>query len=61
MIKQYHFKKGKLNTIEVQISKALIDSYIGHDDFVSVNNVWREYYEIQEGIQNPETAMEYAI
>ena len=61
MIKQYYFKKGKLNTIEVQISKALIDSYIGHDDFVSVNNVWREYYEIQGGMQNPETAMEYAI
>ena len=42
MIKQYYFKKGKLNTIEVQISKALIDSYIGHDDFVSVNNA-RKY------------------
>ena len=35
--------KNKLNTIEVLISKALIDSYISHDDFVSVNNVLREY------------------
>ena len=29
-------KKYKLNTIEVQISKALIDSCISHHDFVSV-------------------------
>ena len=45
MIKQY------------QISKASIDSYSGHDDFVSVNNVLREYYEIEEGIKNPETSV----
>ena len=36
-----------LNTIEVLISKALIDSYISHDEFVSVNNVLREYNEIK--------------
>ena len=39
--------KGKLNTIEVLISKALIDSYISHDEFVSVNNVLREYDEVK--------------
>ena len=33
--------KGKLNTIEVLISKALINSCISHDEFVSVNNVLR--------------------
>ena len=27
-------EKGKLNTIEVLLSKALIDSYITHDGFV---------------------------
>ena len=31
--------KDKLNTIEILISKALIDSCIIHDEFVSVNNV----------------------
>ena len=31
--------KDKLNTIEVLISKVLIDSYISHDEFVSMNNV----------------------
>ena len=30
-------EKDKLNTIEVLISKVWIDSYISHDEFVSVN------------------------
>ena len=33
--------KDKLNTIKVLISKALIDSYISHDEFVLVNNMLR--------------------
>ena len=33
--------KDKLNSIEFLISKALIDSYISHDKFVSVNNALR--------------------
>ena len=36
--------KTKLDTIEVLISNVLIDSYISHDEFVSVTNVFREYY-----------------
>ena len=43
--------KTKLNTIEVLISKALIDSYISHDKFISVNNVLREYNEMKEEIK----------
>ena len=31
--------KSKLNSIEVLISKALIDSVISHDEFVFINNV----------------------
>ena len=54
-------RKDKLNTIEVLISKALIDSYISHDEFVSINNVLREYYEMKEAIKSPETSVEYAI
>ena len=53
--------KNKLNAIEVLISKALTDSYISHDEFVSVNNVLREYFEIKEKIKNPETSVEYII
>ena len=52
--------KDKLTTIEVLISKALIDSYISHDEFVSVNNVLTEYYETKTEIKNPETSVEYA-
>ena len=39
-------EKDKLNAIEVLISKVLIDSYISHDEFLSVNNVLRKYYEV---------------
>ena len=49
--KRVLLRKDKLNTIEVLISKALIDSYISHDEFVSVNNVLREYYEMKEEIK----------
>ena len=34
--------KSKLNSIEVLISKALIDSNISHDEFVLINNVLKE-------------------
>ena len=54
-------RKAKLDVIEVLISKALIDSYINHDEFVLVNNVLREYNEIKEEIKNPETSVEYII
>ena len=47
--------KDKLNTIEVLISKFLIDSYISHDELVSVNNGLREYDEMKEEIKNRET------
>ena len=43
----------KINAIEVLISKFLIDSYIGHDEFVLVNNVLREYNEMKQEIKNP--------
>ena len=53
--------KDKLNTIKVLISKTLIDSYISHDEFVSVNDVLREYNEMKKEIKNPETFVEYII
>ena len=43
--------KDKLNTTEILISKALIDSYISHDQFTSINNVLREYNEMKEEIK----------
>ena len=53
--------KDKLNTIQVLVSKAFIDSYISHDEFVSVNNVLREYNEMKKEIKSPETFVEYTI
>ena len=55
------FVKDKLNAIEVLISQALIDSYISHDEHVSVNNILKEYNEIKEDIRNPQTSVEYII
>ena len=51
--------KYKSNTIEVLISKVLI--YITYGEFVSVNNVLREYNEMKKEIKNPETSVEYTI
>ena len=44
-------RKTKLDTVEVLISKAFIDSCISHDEFVSVNNVLRKYNEMKEEIK----------
>ena len=43
--------KDKLNIIEFLISKTLIDLYISHDEFVSVNNILREYNGIKEEME----------
>ena len=53
--------KDKLNTNKILISKASVDSYISHDEFVSVNNVSGNYNTIEKEIKNPETPVEYRI
>ena len=59
MIKQ--FSQQKPNTIKVLISKGLIYLYNNHDEFASVNNMLREYNEMNKEIKNPENAVEYTI
>ena len=44
--------KTKLNTIEVLISKALIDWNTCHDEVVSIDNVLKEYNKMKQEIQN---------
>ena len=44
--------KSKLNSIEVLISKALIDSSVYHDEFVLINYVLKEFYYVKEKIKN---------
>ena len=42
-------RKSKLNSLEVSISKALIDS---NNEFVLINNVVKEFYNMKEEIKN---------
>ena len=44
--------KTKLSTAEVLFSKDLIDLDIRHDEFMSVNNVLKEYDDVKEEIKN---------
>ena len=44
--------KTKLNSIEVLFSRALIDSYISHDEIVLVKNVYEKYNDMKEAIKN---------
>ena len=44
--------KSKLNSIEVLISKTLIDSNISHDAFALINNILKEFYDLKEEIKS---------
>ena len=46
--------KIKLNSIEVLISKTLIDLNINHDEFL-INNVLKEYDDVKEELKNVKT------
>ena len=43
--------KSKLNSIEVLIFKALIDSNISHDGFVLINNLLKQYDNMKKSKQ----------
>ena len=47
---------AKTNGIEVLVSKALSDSCISNNEFVSVNNVLREYDDMKAEIQSVNTS-----
>ena len=53
--------KPELDTFEILLFKALIDSCIRHDEFVSVDIMLREYSETEEEIKSPEISMDYTI
>ena len=42
--------KSKLNSIESKISEALINNEIGHEDFMSIMNEEKNYWELKESI-----------
>ena len=43
---------NKLNITTTVISEALVDSYSSHEEFVSMNDVLKEYNEMKETIKN---------
>ena len=43
--------KFKLNNIEVLISEALINSNINYNEFVLINDVLKEFYDMKEEIR----------
>ena len=51
-------KKKKFSSIEdiTSISMALIDSYISHNEFISVNNVLRKYDDMREEMEDLKTS-----
>ena len=40
--------KSKLNSIEVLISKTLIDLNVSHDEFVLISNLLKEYDDMRK-------------
>ena len=53
--------RNRLNTIEVLISKPLIDSYMTNDKFGLVNNALTEYGNRKEEIKNLKTSTVHQI
>ena len=43
--------RSKLNSIESKISKALMDNEISHEDFTSILNEEKKYWELKERIR----------
>ena len=44
--------RSKVNNVKVLISKVLIELNISHDEFVLINNVLKEFYDMKEEIGN---------
>ena len=47
--------------MEVLICKTLIDSNISHNDFVLINNVLKEFYDMKEGIKNSNNKWKFRL
>ena len=47
--------KSKLSSIEVLISRALVDSLISHEEVVLINKVLKEYDKMKKAIKNLNT------
>ena len=52
---------SRWNSIEVLISKALIDSNISDDEFLLINNVLKEFYAMKEEIKNSNNKQKFKL
>ena len=43
--------ESKLNSIDTSISKALVDSNVSHNEFLLINNVMKEFYDLKKKIK----------
>ena len=59
MIKQYLLAKSKLISIEVVISKTLIDPNFSQDESILINNVLKEFYDMKEEILTINKSLNY--
>ena len=53
--------ESKLNSIAVLISKALINSNISYDEFMLINNVPKEFYDMKEEIKNANNKWKFKL
>ena len=53
--------KSKLISIEDLISKALIDLFVSHDEFVLINNLLKEYNEMKKEMKNLKTQSSFRL
>ena len=53
--------KVKLNSIEVLISKALINLVISHEDFILINLALKKYNEMKEEIKSLKTYINISL
>ena len=49
----------ELDSVLILVSKALIDSFVSHDEFVLVNNVLWEYDAMKEQMKNLKASKVY--
>ena len=49
--------KNNFNTIEIFFSTALIDEFISHYEFISVNTLLKEYKVKEEETKSPRNAL----
>ena len=53
--------KSKWGNIEVLISKVLIHSSISYDEFVVINNVMKEFYDMNKDIKNSKNKQKFKL